>query len=264
MTVRVHFTRSGSVLSQSIKEFCEHCDEFVRKIHVSDIAEKKESDPRTIRVEKEDRSTFVLKTKQERIREVTASYKERGLLDDVEAAEAFQNKKLKYGLRPEAMCSESIDLDAEVTRSFCFRVTNPKFLAKTKSDGTSFSASFHAADEIKANATGSKVGMDRKGNIIRIKRAKQLDMAAPEINGKRIVKKDAEDREVEKYETAWKVQWWREAEDAGRTTDYIERIQRCEGFIEAYGADSVKDLTVIENFRSENDFRTALDRYRCS
>ena len=102
MSVRIIF--SGS--QQVIQEFCEHCNEFVRELHISDIATIKENDPRTVRIRDKDNNLKTLRKRQERIKEVSESFKRKGLLDDTEAQEAFTKKEFKYGARPEAMCSE--------------------------------------------------------------------------------------------------------------------------------------------------------------
>ncbi len=74
---------------QIIEEVCEHCGEKIRDIHVSEITTKKENDPRTIAIRDDLNQQIRIKTKQQRISEVTASYIRRGLLDDDEARVAF-------------------------------------------------------------------------------------------------------------------------------------------------------------------------------
>ena len=163
----------------SYQEICEHCGEKIQDLHVSDMAVKKESEPRTIKIRDKNAQLFVLKKKKERLIESTASLLARDLIDEDElrASDIDAGKELKYGLRAEAMCSESIDDIRGITASFCYRVDNTKFLNKqVVIDGVTktLSQSFHDAAEIKTNVTGSKVGVDRKGRPVRLKSQKPV------------------------------------------------------------------------------------------
>jgi len=252
MSVRIIF--SGS--QQIIQEKCEHCEEFIRTLHVSDIATVKDNDPRTVKIRDASNTLKTLKTKQEKIKEVTESFKRKGLLDDSEATEAFTKKEFKYGMRPEAMCSESVDSVTGITASFCYKTTNTKFLAKTKSDGTTFSASFHAANQPKGNETGSKVGLDRKGNIIRLKEIKEIDLDTGKIK----LKQDGTEKKF--YIDGWEKDWFR-ALTLAQQKYYFNVAAGCPRFVDTYGAAETKSGKAFQNFRNEDELRTIIVRMNC-
>ena len=147
--------------TQTIKEICEHCNEEIRDLHISEVTVKNPNDPRTIKIVGPDgRTKQDVPLKADFIADKTGSYIREGLLDNGSEA-------LKYGVRPEAMCSQSIDAETGVTSSYCYRTAHPKFLTK-------FSSSYHTGSEIATTDSGSKVGVDRKGNVIRIKSERPL------------------------------------------------------------------------------------------
>lgn len=253
MTVRVTF--SGS--RQIIEEYCEHCDEFVRELHISDIAVVPENDPRTVKIRDKNNNIKTLKKGRERVVEVSESFKRKGLLDDTEAQEAFTKRKFKYGARPEAMCSESIDSVLGITASYCYKTTNPKFLRKQKADGTTFSASFYAPSQFKGNSTGSKVGMDRKGNIIRLKEIKFLD-----LDTGRVKLEDDGRTEKKKFIDGWDQEWFRRLTDE-RQKYYFEIVVNCEAFITKHGKDEVYSGKAFTRFRNEDELRTEIVELDC-
>ena len=222
---------------QTIEEICEHCAEPARTLHISEITFKHPDDPRTITIKDAENNDIVMKTKRERIAELTASFISKGLLDDAEAEEAVEKQAMKYGIRPDAMCSESIDIVNDVTQSYCYKTTKEAFLAK-------YSASYAA--EVEFDITGSKVGMDRKGNVIRVKSEKRLDDADAAV----------------KYIGPEETEWWREVSDDNRES-YINRSQDCEELQERYGPDAVRSMKFVSNFRSEDEFRVALEENGC-
>ena len=245
----------------SYQEICEHCGEKIQDLHVSDMAVKKESEPRTIKIRDKNAQLFVLKKKKERLIESTASLLARDLIDEDElrASDIDAGKELKYGLRAEAMCSESIDDIRGITASFCYRVDNTKFLNKqVVIDGVTktLSQSFHDAAEIKTNITGSKVGVDRKGRPVRLKSQKPVGI----IDDDRYRRISEEKKYSE--EMPDQNEWWTEVEEA-RKEDYIRQIQTCEAFQERYGVDAAKDLSVVGNFGNEDELREALSDSRC-
>jgi hypothetical protein len=244
----IRYVKSGGV--ETITEVCEHCGEVARTLHVSDITAKSERWTGEIKMKDASNADFTLKTKRQRIAEVTESFIRKGLLDEVEAAE--QKQGLKYGLRAESMCSESIDTVNNVTQSFCYRVaenpTNSRF-AKVVG-GKSLSASF--ADAPPSDTTGSRMGVDRKGNVIKLKEYKKIDMRTG----------IAEADSLKKYKGAHKTDWFRAVRPA-QQKEYIEWMQQCEEFQERYGRDEVKRLTVVNRFRNEDELSAALTSARC-
>lgn len=252
MTVRVTF--SGS--QQIIQEYCEHCDEFVRELHISEIATMKENDNRTVKIRDASNNLKTLKTRQGKIKEVSESFKRRGLLDDTEASDAFTKKEFKYGMRPEAMCSESVDSVLGITASFCYKTTNTKFLTKTKSDGTSFSASFYAPTELKGNSTGSKVGMDRKGNIIRLKEIKDIDLDTG------LVKLKNDGTEKKKYIDGWEQDWFRGL-TVERQKYYFNIVTNCEAYYTRHGKENTNSGKSFTRFRNEDELRAEISTLRC-
>ena len=245
----------------SYEEICEHCGEKIQDLHVSHLAVKKETDPRTIKIRDKNAQLFELKKKKERLREFTASLIARDLIDadELEAADIDAGKELKYGLRAEAMCSESIDDIRGVTASFCYRVDNTKFLNKQiVIDGVTktLSQSFHDAAEIKTNITGSKVGVDRKGRPVRLKSQKPVGI----IDDDRY-RRISEDKKYAE-EMPDRNEWWAELRD-DRKEDYIRQIHTCEGFQERYGVEESKSLKVIDLFRNESELREALSDSGC-
>tara|TARA_A100001201_G_scaffold142730_1_gene141778 strand:- start:1455 stop:2234 length:780 start_codon:yes stop_codon:yes gene_type:complete len=250
------FTNTNGIVTQSIIETCEHCDEVVRTIHISEIAVKAPNDPRTIRIKDKSDSLVFMKEKNERLAEITGSYIKKGLLDDVEAAEAKRDPKgMKYGLRAEAMCSESIDIDAGVTQSFCYRVEanpdNPKFQKVV--GGRTLSASLARFE--KTDTTGSRMGVDRKGNVIKMKNFKNLRMDR-EI-GREEIEKDDRGTELIKRKGPQITDWFR----ALRSDDQkylIQGAQRTERFLERYG-EEVKTMKVVSRFRNRAEFVDAVN-----
>ena len=246
MVMRAIF--SGS--QQIFEEVCEHCGEKIRDIHVSDIAVKAENDPRTIDIRDESNTAIRAKTIREKISEVSASFIRKGLLDDSEARAGFQNKKLKYGVRPEAMCSESIDLIANVTRSFCYRVAadpdNSRFQKVV--GGRTLSASLARAEL--TDTTGSRMGVDRKGNVIKMKRYKNLRM--DKKIGREEIEKDSSNREVERKKGPEATAWFAALDDRSKER-VIRSTQACSGMLTRYGRE-VKDMTVVARARDLADF----------
>ena len=174
------------------------------------------------------------------------------MLDDSEASDALTNKGLKYGLRPEAMCSESIDLDTNVTQSFCYRVAatpNATFASKVVG-GRTLSASLALAE--KTDITGSRMGVDRKGRVIKIKRYKRINMETGAA--------DADS--AEKHMGPEQTSWFRSLADRDKER-VILASQNCEGLITDYG-DEVKDMTVVSRARDLADYqRNFIERAGC-
>ena len=139
---------------QTLEEVCEHCGEKVKDIHISEITTLNPKDPRKIQILGKDNKTYQdVPLKEKLVSDLTASYIREGLLDDAEAKEFEKKKELKYGVRPEAMCSQSIDSVAGVTASFCYKSDNTNFLSK-------YSSSFHASSEKVSTDLGRKVGVN--------------------------------------------------------------------------------------------------------
>ena len=253
--IQYQLKTTNGIVTQSFFEVCEHCQEKVRELDVVEVVVKKKTDPRTLRITKSKNPAeqIVLKTMKEKLLEVTESFIRKGLLDASEAREAFNKPKpgLIYGIRSEAMCSESIDIIDNVTQSFCYKVVdNVKFNTK-KVNGVLISASFAAAD--KANVTGSRMGVDRKGNVIFTKKYKLVDLdtgiAKPELP-------------LAKQKGAYKASWWPNVPEV-RQKDYIRQMSTCRAFQSRYGEAAVKDLSVVKLFREENELRAALQDSGC-
>jgi hypothetical protein len=252
-------TFSGS--QQIITEVCEHCGEKIRDLHISEIAFTAEDDPRTIQIRDVDNNIFELKKKRQRISELSESFKRKQLLDDTEAQEAFQKKTFKYGLRAEAMCSESIDIDAGVTQSFCYRVeANPDAQVFQKVvGGRTLSASL--ARSAKSDVTGSRMGVDRKGNVIKMNRYKNLRMDRP--LGKEEVEKDASDREVERKKGAFRTSWFEQLRDDETRKRVIIATQNCERLVERF-PDEVKTMEIVARARNLEEFdREYIQAFGC-
>ena len=235
--IRATFTST----TQSFKEVCEHCGEEVSTLHVADIVQKPENNAGlTLRVKDKTNRFIEVKDPRKIISEVSESFISKGLLDAEEARTAYRSKKLKYGLRPEAMCSQSIDTEQGFTASFCYRTDNTKFLTK-------YSSSFHDARQIATNSTGSKVGVDRKGNIIRMKSIKNINIntGIPE-----------RDTQI-KYKGPHATTWFRNL-DARSQARYIDGAQACDAFVATYGRE-VKDMSVVARFKTAADFVAAVE-----
>tara|TARA_R100000458_G_C8266547_1_gene241557 strand:+ start:441 stop:1142 length:702 start_codon:yes stop_codon:yes gene_type:complete len=222
---------------ESFEEVCEHCGEKVRDLHISEIIVKAKNDPRTIRVKNSSNKYEVLKDKDEYISDRRADWERKGLLDSGE--------KLKYKTRPESMCSESIDTETGVTSSFCYKTDNTRFLAK-------YSSSFHAASQLKTNITGSKVGVDRKGNIIRMRSIKNINLSTGVAEADSRVKYKGPDETL----------WWRKTDLRTRKT-FLEAAQSCPTYIERYGKEAVYEGTVVSRYKSADEMKTDLAKNRC-
>jgi hypothetical protein len=229
MAIRAIF-RNGR---QSFEEMCDHCGEKIADLHVADITTKAENDPRTITI-LSGSEQVTLKTRKEKITEVSASLIRKGLLTSNEARIAYRDSKLRWGTRPEAMCSQSIDSVGATTQSYCYRTTNTNFLTK-------YSSSFWSSSEIETNITGSKVGVDRLGNIIRVKSEKKLHQ---------------EDTNL-KYQGPNATTWWRALRPELQKR-YIEGAQSTSNFVRRYG-DEVRNMSVVARFRDDREFVTAVN-----
>ena len=252
MAVRLILSKKNNIFTQSFIEVCEHCGEKINDLHVSEMLVKPKHDNRVLKIKDADNADYILKDKKTRKREEEVKARKKQLLDE-------SGEELKYGLRSEAMCSMSIDTITGFTASFCYRTANKGFLNKRdpKDATKTLSASFHASDEVETNITGSKVGVDRKGNIIRMKVQKRVN---PKTG---LILKDASDRELPlKYEKGFKESWFRSV-SADRQKEYIHIIQNCEAFIERYGKKEVLSLNVMSQFRSEDELRAAISDSRC-
>ena len=150
-------------------------------------------------------------------------------------------EKPKYGVRPEAMCSQSIDIVTGITASFCYRTDNETFLSKT-SGSTTFSASFHATSEKESTDLGRKVGVDRKGNIIRLKSEKNLDEADSAV----------------KYHGQFQTSWFRVLSTKLQKS-YLEDAQGCSRMLSTYGKEEVMSGKVMARFKTLDEFKTYRD-----
>ncbi len=234
--IRARF--SGS--QQYFEEVCEHCLEKIIDLHISDITTKNENTDWVLKMKDADNNDIVVDKPREKISKTSGSWISKGLLDDTEARTAYRGKGFKYGARPEAMCSQSIDTEQGFTASFCYKTTNNNFLLK-------YSGSFHTGSEVETTDSGSKVGIDRKGNIIRLKSYKNIDIKTgrPEADS-RI-----------KYKGPLATAWFR-ALDSRTQKRYIEGAQACDAFVTRYGRE-VKDMTIVARFKTAADFVRAVE-----
>ena len=256
MAVRAIF--SGS--RQIFEEVCEHCGEKVRDIHISEITAKAPNDPRTMRMRNSDNQLFRMQTKKEKIIAVSESFKRKQLLDDVEAAEAFTKEAFKYGLRPEAMCSESIDIDAEVTQSFCYRVESDTDNVRFQKvvGGRSLSASLASAN--KSDTTGSRMGVDRKGNVIKMNRYKNLRL--DKRIGEEEIETDARGAEIERKKGAFETSWFEALNDAQKER-VISATQKCERLAERF-PEEVKSMKIVARAKNIIEFdREYIQAFGC-
>jgi recombinational DNA repair protein RecR len=244
MLVFRRFKGPGGHVTESIHERCEHCTEKIRDIHIAEIVTKPEHDNRVIKIRNKEGILYTIKKKEERRREIKEAAISKSLLDDY-------NEELKYGERAEAMCSESIDLDTGVTASFCYRVAedpdNPKFQKIV--GGRSLSASLSLVE--KTDVTGSRMGVDRKGRVIKMKRYKNLDLETgrPEPDS-RIKKLGPEE-----------VSWFEALRDDDKKR-VIVSTQECEGMIRRYG-EEVKTMKVVARVRSLEEYADLIEANGC-
>ena len=232
--IRFTMTAEGS---QSITEVCETCEEHIRGLHISEITTKNPFDAREVKIKDASDTLIVVKTKAEWVSSKSASYIRQGLLTAPEAATALASGKLYHGVRPQAMCSQSIDTTGGTTQSYCYRTLHPKFLAK-------YSASFHTASE-QYNSTGSLVGVDRNGVIVRTIGEKPFGTPEASTSFKGPDVKD----------------WWKALSVSARNT-YICKAQTCQNYINEYGS-AVKDMSVAGTFTTEASFSADLTKFGC-
>ena len=254
MAVKLIFSSSGQ---QIMQEVCEHCQDPIRTLHISDIATVKDNEVRTVRIRNADEELFQLKTRRDKIKEVTESFKRKQLLDDAEAEEAFQKKALKHGMRPEAMCSESIDPITGVTQSYCYKMTRTRVLNKVRTDGTTYSASFSQAT---ASSAGIRVGMDRKGNPIRMKEIKDIDMDTGDVKKVTIDGQLVEKRT--KKLGAFEKSWWNELSDADQEL-FFKLTITCDRFVDTYGREETLHGKAITQFENKAALQIALENFGC-
>ena len=192
---------SSSNGTQVITELCEHCREHVRDVHISEITYLHPNEIRTTVISASDGSTHQVKTKAQFIADKSESLIKEGLLNQSQATASRTSGKFAYGLKPEMMCSQSIDSVLGVSSSFCYRVTNPKFLAK-------YSQSFYTASEDDTTSYGKKVGIDKDGNLVRLKSEKNF--------------KTAESTLVRKH--PWSVSWFAALSNANQTDTWTKHM----------------------------------------
>jgi len=244
MLVFKRFKGPNGAVTESIHERCEHCTEKIRDIHVAEIVTKPEHDNRVIKIRNEAGTLYTIKKKSVRRLEIKRAAISKSLLDDY-------NEELKYGERSEAMCSESIDLDTGVTASFCYRVAENPAASKFQKvvGGRSLSASFAAVE--KTDTTGSRMGVDRKGNVIKMKRYKNLDLktGVPESDDK-----------IKKLGPS-KTSWFDALRDDDKKS-VITTSQRCEGYIRRYG-ELVKTMEVVARYRNLSEWKEDIVRNGC-
>ena len=209
--------------TQTITEICESCGEKVRDLHISDVAVKSKQFDWTVTIKDSGGSDKTVKTKTETNRDNEAEWVRKKLLDAGNAP--------KYGVRPESLCSESIDTITGVTSSFCYRTTHPRFLAK-------YSSSFYHVNEIVTNITGSKMGMDRNGKIVRMRSSKDIDINTG------VAKADS----TIVYKGPDNTAWWR-ALNASQRATWIPQAQACTTLKATFGPQAVDDMSVVKEFR---------------
>tara|TARA_B100000902_G_scaffold215489_1_gene204957 strand:- start:16 stop:729 length:714 start_codon:yes stop_codon:yes gene_type:complete len=189
--------------NEKIEEVCEHCEDKVRDVHISDLAVKVDGDGRTVKVKDAANKDVELKERKAKILEVKRAAATKSLIDLEDEAGGDWNSDLKYQLRAEAMCSESIEIDGTtfVTRSYCYKPTEKRVEDKVIG-GVTLKAKWAAASEKSGSGAqkGSKRGIDRKGNIIYFK-------------GERERNADTGRWEEVKIEYPWNVKWVRDLKD---------------------------------------------------
>jgi len=189
MVMRMTFSASQQIL----EELCEHCEEVDSVVHISEVTFlHPNSDYSAIKVSTgsvSDTPSSAILSKSAKVAIVKRERFNNLMLTSSIIDGTAVTESLKYSIRSEKMCSQSSNTDVP---EFCYRVTNPKFLAKTI--GTlSVSASFYSSSVIRNDITGGyKLGVDRTGQVTRIK---------SESKGGNIVKYGA-----------WKKNWFREIE----------------------------------------------------
>ena len=235
--IRARFIRGRQIF----EEVCEHCGEKIVDLHITDITHANPGTGWSFKMRDKDNNLITLDTKLDKISKTSGSYISKGLLNAEEAVTASRDRTFKWGVRPEAMCSQSIDTISAVTASFCYKTDNTKFLNK-------FSSSFHTGSQVETTDAGTKVGMDRNGRIIRMKSIKNIDILSgiPEADSKI------------KYKGPLDTVWFRRL-DARTQARYIAGAQACQAFVTRYGRE-VKDMTVVARYRDANEFITAVER----
>jgi len=228
---------------QTIEELCEHCGEKIKDVHISEITVKNpNANWKSLKIRDAEGKDIDVRSKEDFISEKTASYIKEGLLDDQEAIEFRTTKKLKYGVRPEAMCSQSIDAVSKVTASFCYKTTSTTFKARTSGSKT-FDQIFNDTKEKKSTELGRKVGIDRKGNIIRMKSEKNLDEPDSKL----------------KYHGQFKESWFRTLKSDIQKS-YLEKVQDCKSMIKEFGADACESGEVMSNFKTLDSFKKYMEK----
>jgi hypothetical protein len=199
--IRLELTKTNGIFTQSISELCEHCEEKVRDLHISDITSQKPFDTRRLKIRNKAGALVDVKSKADRKREIQEQAISESLLDDY-------NEELKYGMRAEGFCSQSVDPDSATTSSFCYRVDHPKVIAKF---GNLFS-----------NATSTNVSGSKKG----IRRIKPTEDATTVHLIQRVKAETNADGDVER-EYPWNVSWVRELEDV-QVDEILTKESDCE------------------------------------
>ena len=223
---------------QVLKEYCDRCGEYVRSIHISEITTKPDNDSRTITILDAFGTASILKTPLDKLAAISSSFISRNLLSGNEAFQARTTQKLAHGWRPQMMCTESIDIISGVTQSYCGNTTLPIFKTAVL-NGTTIGNDFTNAGEF-TDASGSKVGVDRFGVIVRLKSAKEL----PEADASIV------------YKGPFQTNWWKTFATAAERAQYTSDAQSCSTLISTYGQAAVDDMTVVSNFGNKRAWNT--------
>jgi hypothetical protein len=232
--------------TQTIEEICECCGDKIADVHVSEITTlhpKAANAYSRITIRDASNNPVRLLSKEEFVSAKTASYIREGLMDTEDAKEFRNKKELKYGVRPEAMCSMSIDIVGGVTQSYCYKTTHSKFIEK-------YDRTYNDSSELETTDAGTKVGVDRKGNIIRVKSEKKIDRVT------KTIKESGGSEEAVVYKGPNATAWWRSLNIKAQR-ELITRAQNCSAFNKAYG-DEVKDMTVVARFKTSVSFERDL------
>ena len=218
---------------QIFKEYCDRCGEYVRAIHVSEITTKPDNELRVSQILDANGTGSTLKTPLGKLREITASFISRNLLTGNEAFQARTTKKLAHGWRPQMMCTESIDIISGVTQSYCGNTSLPVFKTAVLNN-TTIGNDFADAIEY-TDISGSKVGVDRFGVIVRLKSKKKL----PELNTAVV------------YKGPFLTNWWLTFATVAERAQYTLDARGCTTLINTYGQAAVDDMTVVNNFATK-------------
>lgn len=216
---------TNNIFTQSIVELCECCGRVEDDVHISEVITKPDHlKALTFKIKDASNNDYTLKLRKDRRNEIQVDRMAAGMI----TASGGTTESLKYELRSERMCSSSNGTTVE----YCYRVVDNASTESFRSSPRAvefkslYETKFRDASE--EGLLGLKIGMDRKGNPVRIQSESFTN---------------AEGIDDFKYFGAHKKEWYRELSSADKLLTIAASLTKAES-------------TKIEDYKFKESFDT--------